>query len=181
MPSELQLIHSGRLSEGKGTFLFVDVCAELKKKKVSFQAHITGGADEATYARLKTQIESLDLTKEVLVRGRISDAELLETLKASDVLIHLSRIDSYPLIVLEAMTCSVLPVCLELAGARHMIETYDGFIINEKNPVEETVELLAKLKKCEIQKRAGLVAARVKEDYSWDNCAGALEAALNQC
>lgn len=174
----LRLIHSGRLSEGKGTFLFVDVCAELKKRKVPFEAQITGGADDATYARLRDQIKSLDLVDQVVVRGRISDSELLDALRSSDVLVHLSRIDSYPLIVLEAMICSMLPVCMELAGARDMIQTYDGLVVSAKAPVEETAEFLAELNVNEARQRGKVVAERVRTDYSWAHCAGKLEYAL---
>lgn len=178
-PSEIQLIHSGRLSEGKGTFLFVEVCSELKVKKIPFRAQITGGADDATYALLHAQIKSLGLTDEVIVRGRVSDEDLLEILKASDVLVHLSRIDSYPLIVLEAMTCSMLPICMELAGARNMVEQYDGFIVSKAEAVQQTAEILGSIDVEELRRRADSAAARVKIDYSWEKCAGKLENALN--
>lgn len=180
-PAALRLIHSGRLSEGKGTFLFVDVCAELKKRDVPFRAQITGGADEATYSRLREQIESLGLVDDVIVRGRVSDADLLAALRASDVLVHLSRIDSYPLIVLEAMTCSMLPVCMELAGARDMIQTYDGRVVSATDAVDETVVFLAGLSVDEARRRGQAAAARVRADYSWERCAGALESALRNC
>ncbi|VWX61098.1 conserved hypothetical protein [Burkholderiales bacterium 8X] len=180
-PPALRLIHSGRLSEGKGTFLFVDVCAGLKARGVPFEAQITGGADVATYAKLDAMIKSAGLTREVVVRGRVSDAELLERLRASDVLVHLSKIDSYPLIVLEAMTCSMLPVCMELAGARDMIKTYDGHVVSSAGAVEEAVEFLASLNLDEARRRGEKAAVRVREDYSWERCAGALETALKAC
>jgi glycosyltransferase involved in cell wall biosynthesis len=177
-PETLRLIHSGRLSEGKGTFLFVEVCAALKARHVPFTAQITGGADEPTRAKLQALIERHGLQDDIDVRGRISDAALFEALRASDVLVHLSRIDSYPLIVLEAMTCSMLPVCMELAGARNMVDTYDGFVVSDSAAIRETVDVLSSLKVDAARRRAEAVSIRVKEDYSWERCAGQLETAL---
>jgi glycosyltransferase involved in cell wall biosynthesis len=179
-PTEIQLLHSGRLSEGKGTFLFVDVCSELKTRNVPFRAQITGGADERTYASLRAHIKSLDLTNEVIIRGRVNDEDLLEILRASDVLVHLSRIDSYPLIVLEAMTCSMLPICMELAGARDMVEQYDGFIVSKTEAVQQTAKILGSINLNEVRRRGASAAVKVRVDYSWANCAGKLEDVLSK-
>jgi glycosyltransferase involved in cell wall biosynthesis len=178
-PSTMQLIHSGRLSEGKGTFLFVEVCKRLQELGVPFVARITGGADESTVARLKDKIEQFSLQKSVLVLGRVPDADLVSLLHSSDVLVHLSRIDSYPLIVLEGLACSVLPVCMELAGARHMIETYEGEIVSESSPVEEAAAFLAMQNLFKLRSDARSAAHRVRTDYHWAFCAQAAEQALS--
>ena len=112
-PAAMQLIHSGRLSEGKGTFLFVEVCHQLRAAGVPFFARITGGADEQTLLRLQRMIADRGLGEQVVVLGRVPDAELLDLLRGSDVLVHLSRIDSYPLIVLESTACAMFPICME--------------------------------------------------------------------
>lgn len=181
LPPAMQLIHSSRLSEGKGTFLFVDVCRQLRDAGVPFQARITGTGDAETMSRLRTMIDEGNLQNEVLVLGRVPEDELLDHLRRSDVLIHLSRIDSYPLIILEAMTCSTVPVAMELAGARDMIETYRGLVVSIEQPVAETVEWL---KACDLGAlRASRLetARRVRTDYGWPRCANALAAALDAC
>jgi glycosyltransferase involved in cell wall biosynthesis len=180
-PAALQLMHSGRLSEGKGTFLVVEVCARLKALQIPFRARITGAADTVTAKRLQEMITKHELEELVTVHGRVTDAELLRLLSESDILLHLSRIDSYPLIVLEAMTCSMLPVCIDLAGARDMIEQYDGRAVEEAAAVDQTVEFLATTKLADIRRRASAQASRVCADYSWRRCAAALEDALNAC
>ncbi|HEY1806209.1 MAG TPA: glycosyltransferase family 4 protein [Terracidiphilus sp.] len=178
-PPEMQLIHSGRLSEGKGTFLFVEVCSKLRAAGVPFLARITGGADEQTLSRLKRMIADYGLEDQILVLGRVSDAELINLLQASDVLVHLSRIDSYPLIVLESTACCVFPVCMELAGARDMIETYDGHVVSERAAVEDTASFLSRHNLDDIRRRSRAAALRVRSDYGWDTCVRAVEAALS--
>ena len=174
----LQLIHSGRLSAGKGTFLYVDMCAALRDRGVPFVARITGGADAETMAQLHARIAGHGLQEHVKVLGRVPDDELLRLLRASDVLVHPSKIDSYPLIVLEALACGTFPICMELAGARDMIETYCGHIVSEAGAVPEVADFLAAVDPQEMRARTLDAAARVRVDYAWTNCAEVLRQAL---
>jgi glycosyltransferase involved in cell wall biosynthesis len=180
-PATLQLIHSGRLSEGKGSFLVIDVCAKLRDAGVPFEARITGGADRETYDRLAALIERHGLGNHVSVLGRVPEEELLAHLRGADVLVHLSSIDSYPLIVLEAMACATLPVCMELAGARDQIETYGGHVVSVAQAVDEAAAWLAAQDLGELRRLGREAAARVRADYDWDACAAALNTALRAC
>jgi glycosyltransferase involved in cell wall biosynthesis len=175
---KLQLLHAARLSEGKGTFLFVDVCAQLRELNVPFAARIVGGADGDTIGRLKQKIKDLGLSESVIVLGRVSDDDLFQHLKNSDALVHLSKIDSYPLIVLESILSCTIPVCMDLPGARDMAGTYAGHIVSEVTAVEETARFLARHSSEDLASLTRDAAARVRIDYSWDSCVSMLEAAL---
>ena len=177
-PRELRLIHSGRLSEGKGSFLVVDICAGLRDRGVPFRAAITGGADASVYAALEKAIARYGLQDLIALPGRVPEDELHERLRQSDILVHPSKIDSYPLIVLEAIACGMQPVCMDLAGARNMIEIYGGHVVSQDGAVDETVAWLAVQHLDEVRRSGVGAAARVREDYSWDRCAAMLEAAL---
>jgi glycosyltransferase involved in cell wall biosynthesis len=178
---KLQLIHSGRLSRGKGSLMVVDACARLRDANVPFFARITGAADAETYRLLAKMIADYGLEDHVAVLGRVSETDLLNHLRNSDVLVHLSKIDSYPLIVLEAMACAIVPVVMELAGARDMVETYDGHVVSQAGAIDETVAWLAAQTLPDIRHRGRAAAAEVRTDYAWDRCAGALDEALRAC
>jgi glycosyltransferase involved in cell wall biosynthesis len=177
--AELQLIHAGRLSEDKGTFLFLDVCEQLRSAETPFCAKIAGGADERTMARLAQTILNYGLENQVKLLGWIAASELPKLLEASDVLVHLSKIDSYPLIVLEGIACAAFPICKDLPGARDMVETYDGHIVSEIAAVQETADFLKGLELGQLRVQSRAAAARLRADYSWDACVRALEAALS--
>jgi len=181
LPPALQIIHSSRLSAGKGTFLLIEVCALLRDRGVPFHARITGAADDATMERLHQMIRDHALEDKVSVMGRVPEEDLIDHLRRSDVLVHLSRIDSYPLIVLEAMACSAVPVVMELAGARDMVETYEGHVVSTTGAVAETAGWLTACDLAELRRRRAQVAARVRTDYAWDRCAIALDQALRLC
>jgi glycosyltransferase involved in cell wall biosynthesis len=174
----IQLIHSGRLSEGKGTFLFLDVCRDLQAAGVCFQARITGGADEATYERIRNIIAASSLQDRVTLMGRVSDEELHRLLCTSDILVHLSRIDSYPLIVLEGIACSMFPICIDLAGASDMVTTYAGHLVTGSEAVAQTVEFIGCQQFRELRAASKEAASRVRKDYAWPRCVCAVQAAI---
>ena len=177
----LELIHSGRLSEGKGTFLTVEMCARLRDMGVPFRMRITGGADAETCARLIAMIAEYRLEDRVEFLGRVPEQDLIDLLGRSDLLVHLSRIDSYPLIVLEAMACSALAVVMDLPGARDQVETYGGHVVSHDAPVEEAAAWIAAQDPDDLRRRGRDAARRVRADYAWPRCAAALDAALQAC
>lgn len=181
LPPAMQLIHSSRLSEGKGTFLVVDVCKHLRDAGIPFMMRITGTGDAETMQRLRGMINDYGLEDQVAVLGRVPEDELLDHLRRSDVLIHLSKIDSYPLIILEAMSCSAVPVVMELAGARDMVETYCGKVVSTQTPVEESADWLKAIDLASLRAERRQTANRVRTDYGWERCAHALALALEAC
>lgn len=177
--NRLQLLHGGRLSAEKGTFLFVDMCAALRRRGVDFDASITGGADSAIIAELTRRIEAEGLSDRVRYLGMLPADEMVEALRRADVLVHLSRQDSYPAVVLEAMACGAFPVCFDLAGARHMIETYDGLVVGEGDIATEVSDWLADQPLDALRARAARLSSRIREDFAWRRCAEQLAQALS--
>jgi glycosyltransferase involved in cell wall biosynthesis len=177
-PPVLRLLHASKLSHAKGTFAFVELCHRLKKGGIPFAASMAGGASEEIFMQVRTAIAECDLNDHVKVLGHKSDAEMQRLYRSSDVLVHLSQSDSYPLVVLESMACGVLPVCIGLAGARDMITTYDGHLVGKDHAVEEAAAFLSHTSLDEIRRRAADIAGRVRADHDWNKCAGLLVEAL---
>lgn len=175
----LRLLHSARLSEGKGSFLFVELCRQLAQAGVAFEARITGSADEATSRRLREAIEGAGLGARLQWAGRADLDEQIARLGEADVLVHLSLVDSYPLIVLEALAFGAYPVCIDLAGARDMVQSYGGAVVPQASPLPPAVELLSRLDPVALRRDAVTLARRVREDYDWVACVEALVAAIS--
>lgn len=175
----LRLLHSARLSDGKGSFLFVEVCRRLAEAGVDFEARITGTADDETAQRLRVAIAGSGLGERLRWDGRADLAEQIAHLDAADVLVHLSVVDSYPLIVLEALAFGVHPVCIDLAGARDMVETYVGDVVPRALAVERTVEIIRGLDSGRLRHHAPAIAERVRGDYDWRSCVESLVPAIS--
>ena len=176
--ADIQLIHSCRLSVEKGTFLFLDVCERLREKGISFHARVVGQADKATLELICESIFERNLQSYVDVLGPLPNAELLAIMAKSDALVHLSKTDSYPLVVLESLACSVLPICIGLAGAKDIISVYDGVVVDVASSVDEAVNFLFCTHLGLIRERAERVAFRVRSDYEWAFCVSKLREVL---
>ena len=120
------------------------------------------------------------------------DIELIEwldedgmaaALGEADVLAHLSTLDSFPLIVLEAMAAGAVPVVGEMAGARSMIEAYGGHVARDTS-VDDAADWIAGQSLQKLHAEGEAIAARVRADLGWDVCAAraiaAAEATLAQ-
>jgi len=174
----LVLAHAGRLSAAKGTFLFLEVCSLLKRQGLAFSAQLIGSCDEATRHRIDAFIRENELALSVEIIGRLPEGQLLAALSQADVLIHLSDLDSFPLIVLEAVGCGVFPICMDLPGARFITQTYCGRIVAGPNAVSEVVDVLIGTSPTTLRQTAGLACQWLLADYAWRQSVTALETAI---
>ena len=176
----LRLVHAGRLSTGKGSFLFLDVCAILHRAGLTFEASLIGSCDATTRSKLRSEIERAGLETSLDLMGPLPEAELLEQLTAADILVHLSQIDSFPLIVLESIGCGVFPVCKDLPGARLITKSYCGHIIYGSDEAEQTAQFIIKADPERLRTSARTASVQLKEDFGWSNCVDAAERAIVQ-
>ncbi len=174
----LRLIHAARLSKGKGSFLFVEVCALLARAGCDFRAQLVGSCDEDTASKLRLLISERGLVEHVEFLGSLPEAELLSELSNADVLVHLSKVDSFPLIVLESIACGVFPVCLDLPGARQITRSYCGHLVQGPGEAEAVASFLASQNRNDLNRSAASAGRQVRTDYDWQNCVAACDAAF---
>lgn len=175
----LRLIHAGRLSEGKGSLAIVDLCAALDRAEVPFTARIIGRGDETLMQELYTRIEANGLKPHIALSDWLDGPALIAALGEADILVHLSRLDSFPLIVLEAMAAGTLPIAIDMAGVRAMTSAYDGHLVDPDAAVAGAEAWLEATSLADLRRRGTAMGARVREDYSWAACVTALAAAID--
>lgn len=176
----LRLIHIARLSEAKGTFTFLDICARLKGIGYDFDATLIGQCDAQTMNDIQACLSSNDIGDRVRYLGVLDEAGIMRELLASDILLHLSKTDSFPLIVLEAIGCGVFPICRNLPGARTILQTYCGHIVRQLDPAESVLDFLAEHRLGELRATAEAAGRRCAEDYQWHRCVDVLETAMGK-
>ena len=175
----LRLIHAGRLSEGKGSLAIVDLCAALNRAGVAFTARIIGRGDEALMQDLYARIEANALKSRITLSDWLDGPALIAALGEADILVHLSRLDSFPLIVLEAMAAGTLPIAIDMAGVRAMTSAYDGHLVDPDAAVAGADAWLEANRLEDLRQRGAAMGARVRADYSWSACVATLAAAID--
>lgn len=174
----LRLLHAGRLSREKGTFRVVAICAMLQARGIPFSARIVGKAEPDVIAAIQTAIADADLGRSVELAGWMDGAALRDALGQADVLVHLSELDSFPLIVLEALVAGALPIVSDMAGAASMVRRYDGLITLDSS-VGAAVDWLKNTDPDTIRRRAADAALLVRADHGWPEIVAKLEHVAN--
>lgn len=167
----LTLIHASRLSEGKGSLRMVELCGALRRAGVPFAARIVGRGDAATLARIAALIAEHGVGDAVVLTDWMAQDDLLAVLRQADVLVHLSTLDSFPLIVLEAMAADTMPVVLEMAGVRAMTAPYGGLVAHD---VDEAARWIAARPPAALRAAGAAIGAGVRRDHAWPVCAAAV-------
>jgi glycosyltransferase involved in cell wall biosynthesis len=170
----LRLLHAGRLSREKGTFRMVEICALLHARGVPFEARIVGSAAPSFIAALDARIADAGLSQSIELIGWMDATTLRETLGHADVLVHLSELDSFPLIVLEALAAGALPIVADMAGAASMVNRYDGLVTPDSS-VEAAAQWLMTMAPEAIRQRGAHAALRVRGDHTWPDIVAKLE------
>lgn len=176
----IRLLHAGRLSEGKGTFRFIEVCRELTQRGVKFKAVIAGGAPTDVMDRIGAEVVSAGMETNVSIVGPLSEEKMIDALLKSDALVHLSTVDSFPLIVLEALASGVFPICLNLSGAAYMVDKYGGAVVEHERSVASSVSIIEKLDAKTTRRQMQPASLRVRNDYAWKEIAALITAAIEE-
>ncbi|WP_198045817.1 glycosyltransferase family 4 protein [Novosphingobium aquimarinum] len=175
---ELRLLHAGRLSEQKGTFRMIELCRHLHDRQIAFSAMIVGRSDSETAQSIQSAIAASGIEEKIALRDWMDGHTLRQTLTETDVLVHLSELDSFPLIVLEAQIAGAVAIVADMAGASNMVRNYGGFV-TQQGEVAAAADWLAHQDVATLRLRAADAAALARRDYAWDVVAGAVAKAAD--
>jgi glycosyltransferase involved in cell wall biosynthesis len=129
-PGALQLVFLGSITRRKAPHLIVEALAQLPRG--DFELHLAGSLEvEPGYAtRLQAAITRYELSAFVHLHGHLSDRELAELLRGSQVLVLPSGYEGYGIAYVEGMGFG-LPAIGTRAGAAPEVVTHgrDGYLI----------------------------------------------------
>ncbi|HEY7002604.1 MAG TPA: glycosyltransferase family 4 protein [Candidatus Udaeobacter sp.] len=115
-----RIISVGRLVAFKGFEFLIDACADLSRRGLDFTCEIIG--DGPLRKDLEARIQKLNLSDRVRLLGSLSQAAVLEKLRAADIFALASVTDAqgasdvFPTVIIEAMAAARPVVSTRLAG-----------------------------------------------------------------
>lgn len=119
----------------------------LKEKKYNIDLSIVGdyNLNEDYYQDLVNLTKKLGVESLVNFVGRVSDEELLKYYQESDIFLFSSHLQSWGLVVFEAMACGLPVIVSKTAGAHEVLTDKEtGLLVNPLQP-EEIAEALKRL------------------------------------
>jgi len=104
-------------------------------KGIDFKAvFIWNGADAKYFKRLQEEINKLNISSKILLKGPVARKEPAIYYRAADVFISVPLMDSGPISMLEAMAGGAIPVMTDLACVREWIEDKkNGYLVPLEN------------------------------------------------
>jgi glycosyltransferase involved in cell wall biosynthesis len=165
----------GTATRRKGFDLLVEAVERLLQEGLSFRVLVAGNIDKALLAGRVRALQA------IVEYGRIGHDELVSVLGNADCLLLPSRVDSFGMVVPEAMACGLPVIVSDMVGAKQLVEEgRNGFVVPAGN-----VNALLERMRWSINNRGSLermsTAARaVAEQTSWAKYRARFAAAVRE-
>jgi glycosyltransferase involved in cell wall biosynthesis len=138
----VRFLYVGRFIPLKGLDLLIEAFSQVKKKFPATSLTLIGeGRERQSLERL---VRTLGCENEVIFKEYIPQNELPQEIKQHDVFIYPTRLDTFGLVVAEAVACGLPVICSCWAGAAGDLISDNGLVVNPLN-VEELASAMEKL------------------------------------
>jgi phosphatidyl-myo-inositol dimannoside synthase len=177
----------GAVKARKGTLHLVRAMAQVRETLPDVQCWIMGRASGAYADQVREAIERLGLQDSVLLKGFVTEAELLEAYSRADVFCVPSmnegpRFEGFGLVYLEASAAGLPVIGTTATGATDAIDDgVTGLLVPQAQLETELAPALVKLLTDDALRRQMGAAGRLKAaGQTWDVTAAQLIALYNQ-
>lgn len=126
-PSVLKMICVGDLIERKQVNLILEAMKRIEQVELT----IIGKGPELN--RLIKLSKDLKLSSRVNFKGQKTQVELSKLLPKHDLLIHASRLETFGLVIIEAMASGLPVICFDNGGATDLLTEDVGIIVRDQN------------------------------------------------
>lgn len=131
----------GRLHPVKGQDVLIKASAVLRDSGTPFRCYLVGAGEEKE--KLKRLISSLSLEQNVILTGRLEDAEVNQMISHADCMIIPSRSESIPLIMSEGICAQKPFIVTDVGDMGFLAQKYHlGLIVPSENHDELAHALL---------------------------------------
>jgi glycosyltransferase involved in cell wall biosynthesis len=158
------IVYFGRLHYQKNVDLLIRSFKYIKEKVDNVKLIIIGTGND--YDKLK-KISSDD--KDITMTGFVSDEDLIDYLRAANIVVFPSRGENASFTIMEAMACELPVVSSDTGNAKKILGEGRGLILKkytEEEIAEICINILSDEKKAE---KIGKIARKyVEKHHSWD-------------
>ncbi|MDY0151351.1 MAG: glycosyltransferase [Candidatus Cloacimonas sp.] len=151
----LKLFALSALSTAKGAWELVQSMKQLKDSGQDF--HLYWGGDGSLRSKLHKRITDLHLQHNVLFLGQLSPEQTLRQYQNCEIFVMPSRIESFSMVLIEAMACGKPVVATNCGGPADIVRDFCGRLVPVQNPqafasaISEIAKNLGSYKPAEIR------------------------------
>jgi glycosyltransferase involved in cell wall biosynthesis len=133
-----RLLFAGRLLGLKGVAHAIEAVGHLHAAGYELEFAIAGDGPLRKY--LETRIRELGIGARVILHGKLPRQDLFELYRASDLFLFPSLHDAGGSVVLEALSCGLPVVCLDLGGPKNFVTERCGAVVATRGRSRQEVE-----------------------------------------
>lgn len=139
----------GRLHPVKGQDTLIKASAILREMEISFRCYLVGAGEEKE--NLEKIVFSLSLEQNVILTGRLEDADVIQLISSVDCMIIPSRSESIPLIMSEGVCAQKPFIVTNVGDMGYLAEKYHlGLVVPAENH-DELARALVKMSNAELR------------------------------
>jgi len=162
-------IFFARLTKEKGLFDIPYIWRKVVKKIPDAKLAVAGSGNPRDIYVFKVLVKNLVLTKNITYLGYLPKEQLYSILKASKALIYPSYLDSFSLVVLEALAAGVPVIAYSIPAIKYAYYATRAvqkvMVGNVDEMAEKAIELL---QSDEVRKELSKDAVEFTSRYTWD-------------
>jgi len=166
------ILFLSNLLPDKGIVDLLDACILLKKSGISFRCRVVGAPTAAVSENsFRYLVADRNLEDIVAYSGPLYGSDKQDALREADLLVHPTREDCFPLVILEAMAAGLPVVSTREGGIPDEVEDgVTGVLCEKGNPAALAASLTRLLKDAPLRKRMG-IAGRARYENSFTSAA----------
>ncbi|MFT3997297.1 MAG: glycosyltransferase family 4 protein [Asticcacaulis sp.] len=136
--TERRWIYWGRLSVNKRLNYIVDLIYSLRRENARIKLTIAGPDFDNISEELQSAVTAKDLSDQIEIRGKMSEAELEANAAANGIYVTASAHEGFGLTIIEAMAAGLVVVCTNIAPLNQFVRHgHNGFLLNYDGSEED--------------------------------------------
>lgn len=167
----VEVLFLSNLMESKGVLILLKACKILEKKKLPYHCTIVGEEGQIRAKQFQLMVSESELDSKVDYVGPKYDQERNEIFSNTDIFVHPTYNDCFPLVLLEAMQNSVPVVSTFEGGIPDIVEDgKTGFLVPQKNSQALAQKLEILINNPELRQQMGIAGRkRYEENFTLEH------------
>lgn len=164
----VKLITVGAFSKLKGHDLIFDAIRSLKDKGIECQLTLIGGGDYFEHFRKRSIEENIPC----VIRGRVSQAEIVELMSDCDIYIHSSYTEAVSRAIIEAMAMRMPIIATDVGFTKGTVYDNKSALLvppGDASAIEKAVQRLVDDENLR-KNIANEAYSDAKSNYEWNHC-----------